>query len=353
MLADRQDHKHKSILGFIRMVCLVILAGTLIRPLLIELPPLFTYLGVANVAIATGAYLLIRSNHLPQLHADLVMALGFVCILPLLFISGGVNSQFAYLLPCYPITAAVFGGNRLIWTVSAILIAVIAVLVIYAPGIPDFVGDTYIREKTVSRGLWLALGVIAMSYCGHYFQQANDQLTLKLNELATHDHLTGLLNRRGLDIRFSEELERQKRSGEPISLLLLDVDHFKLFNDKFGHSAGDRCLIEVGQKLRETTRSSDLVARFGGEEFLVILVGADDASAAAVAEKLRESITTISLEDIDTSISVTIGYVSASAATTPDREALIRRADRALYYGKENGRNQVISANTIASLANT
>lgn len=349
MLADSQGHKHDIILGFSRMVCFIILTGTLLRPLLVEMPPIFTYIGFGNVAMATVIYLIVRNNHLPELHAGLVMSLGFVCILPLLLISGGVNSQFAYLLPCYPITAAVVGGNRLIWTVCGTMLALIAVLTINGAVIPDLVGDTYSKEKTISRGVWLALGVVAMSYCGHYFQLANDQLTLKLNEFATHDHLTGLLNRRGLDTRLDEELQRQQRSGDSISLLLLDVDHFKRFNDRFGHGAGDRCLVEVGHKLRENIRAGDLAARFGGEEFLVVLLGADSVSAAAVAEKLRESIATISLEGVNEPISVTIGYVSASAESTPDREELIRRADRALYHGKENGRNQTVSADTVIS----
>ncbi|HKO55370.1 MAG TPA: diguanylate cyclase [Thermoanaerobaculia bacterium] len=158
-----------------------------------------------------------------------------------------------------------------------------------------------------------------------------------LHRISTIDGLTGTANRRHFDDMFSLEWRRAARSRAPLSLLMIDIDNFKSYNDRLGHQAGDDCLRSVAEVLRSSVhRAADLVARYGGEEFAVLLPETDAERAAMMAERLREQ--------VEQTCAATI---SVGAATTQpsrdavDTEELIRRADSALYEAKRGGRNRV------------
>ncbi len=171
-------------------------------------------------------------------------------------------------------------------------------------------------------------------------EEANRQLKL----LATTDALTGLQNRRAFQERLVEEVERAQRYGQPVSLLLLDVDHFKQFNDSFGHLVGDEVLKQVSRILEATARISDYVARFGGEEFAIILPSTDSCGALILAERFREAIASEPFPDrrITASLGVaTLSRQSHGLSDIIDGLTLIKGADEALYFSKQNGRNQV------------
>ncbi|GAB4209668.1 MAG: hypothetical protein OHK0013_29340 [Sandaracinaceae bacterium] len=171
----------------------------------------------------------------------------------------------------------------------------------------------------------------------------NAQLFRKLEELSTHDELTKLPNRRYLNERLEREMAEARRYGHPLSLLMIDVDHFKKLNDRAGHPVGDEALREVGARIRGALREVDTVARWGGEEFVVLLSRAGEAQAAEVAEKLRRVVA-----DIDTpwSREQPFGHLSVSIGIAELREgddaaSLVQRADRAVYVAKREGRNRV------------
>jgi diguanylate cyclase (GGDEF)-like protein len=177
----------------------------------------------------------------------------------------------------------------------------------------------------------------------HELAEANTRLA----QLAVTDGLTGLYNHRHLHERLALEVERSQRSGLPLSLLMLDVDHFKQFNDSYGHPAGDEVLRQVARVLNDTRRANDVVARYGGEEFAVILVDTAKFTAAKVAERVRERIAAHDFADAATKASKgTTITVSLGVATYPDdgidAEALVRAADTALYAAKRAGRNRVV-----------
>ncbi len=177
----------------------------------------------------------------------------------------------------------------------------------------------------------------------HELAEANTRLA----QLAVTDGLTGLYNHRHLHERLALEVERSQRSGLPLSLLMLDVDHFKQFNDSYGHPAGDEVLRQVARVLNDTRRANDVVARYGGEEFAVILVDTAKFTAAKVAERVRERIAAHDFADAATKASKgTTITVSLGVATFPDdggdAEALVRAADTALYAAKRAGRNRVV-----------
>lgn len=164
-----------------------------------------------------------------------------------------------------------------------------------------------------------------------------EEANMQLQELATTDGLTGLLNHRTMLDELSMAAKRAERSREPLSVALLDVDNFKLYNDEHGHQAGDEVLKSLASILRASVRSVDVVARYGGEEFCVILPGAAADEAAMVCERIRKSIEGAEWEHRD--VTVSVGVTTSLDMSDPQR--LIGRADQALYDAKAAGRNRV------------
>ena len=163
----------------------------------------------------------------------------------------------------------------------------------------------------------------------------------RMEELATTDKLTGLLNRQALDALVHQAMNRSRRSGAPMSVLLADVDHFKAVNDRHGHLVGDEVLKRVAQGLREHLRASDTVCRWGGEEFLMIVQDCDAGAALQLAEKLRAAIADdLVLAELASGM-VTVSLGVAELQPKESEEALIGRVDAAMYKAKQAGRNCV------------
>ena len=159
---------------------------------------------------------------------------------------------------------------------------------------------------------------------------------------ADRDSLTGLANRRRFRVALIREVERWKRYGVPCALLLIDIDHLKIINDKFGHPAGDLVIREVAQTLSDVSRDNDTAARLGGEEFALLLAGIDVEKATAAAERLREVLSRRTVEGVG-SVTVSIGVAGCPTSGTADR-ALYSASDKALYVAKNGGRNRVAVA---------
>lgn len=170
-------------------------------------------------------------------------------------------------------------------------------------------------------------------------QEAN----LKLQELASRDGLTGLFNHRHFQETLARELDRADRYKHPTSLVLLDIDHFKVVNDTYGHPAGDAVLQALSRRVSELLRKSDIFARYGGEEFAVILVETGEKGAFVLAERLRRGIEQmkVSTDGPTLKITVSLGVTTWNPEHGPVEKAkLIEAADRALYRAKKNGRNR-------------
>jgi len=164
----------------------------------------------------------------------------------------------------------------------------------------------------------------------------------RLEQLVLQDGLTGIPNRRCFDQRFQQEWSRARRTGAPLSVLLIDVDHFKRLNDTFGHMVGDECLVQVARVLQKTlNRPGDLLARYGGEEFVALLPETDDSGALNVAERLQTCLMrTPPLKSIDRQVTISIGGTTGIPRPGIRMEQLLQCADRALYAAKQNGRDR-------------
>lgn len=158
-------------------------------------------------------------------------------------------------------------------------------------------------------------------------------------EHASHDPLTGALNRRGLQEAFTRESARAQRTGEPLAVILLDLDDFKNINDQYGHAIGDATLIHLTKVIAETLRPTDICCRWGGDEFVVLMPGADREVAKRALARVQSIIVTLS--DITTPVSLTF---SAGVVLSQDRESLeqlLLRADRAIYRAKASGKHRI------------
>jgi diguanylate cyclase (GGDEF)-like protein len=169
---------------------------------------------------------------------------------------------------------------------------------------------------------------------------------IELERLATHDGLTGIVNRRGFDEKLNAEWRKSARDKTPLSLIMLDVDFFKSFNDTYGHQAGDECLKAIARELTKSVyRPADVAARYGGEEFALVLPTSDTEGALLVAERVRQDITALAMTHaggLAGKVTVSMGVATSVPGQVRGIEELIACADKALYRAKETGRDRIV-----------
>ena len=160
--------------------------------------------------------------------------------------------------------------------------------------------------------------------------------------LAYHDQTTGLFNRRYFNMNIEREIKMSRRSKNPVSLTMIDIDNFKRFNDDYGHQKGDEVLEGVGGFIRSVIRETDIACRYGGEEMVVILPGTTTDRALKVAEKIRKKVASLSQQQFGVKVTISLGIATISAKYKSTAQ-LIAAADEALYKAKEEGRNRCVS----------
>jgi diguanylate cyclase (GGDEF)-like protein len=219
-------------------------------------------------------------------------------------------------------------------------------IVVFAPAIDDILGPWRRRSSfaivmtTLIGAAWVVVSwVLAFALRGKVVAEG------ELMRLAMTDGLTGLANRRALDRRLAVEWQRAVREREPLSVLFFDIDHFKLFNDTYGHAAGDEVLVLVAGRIASgARRATDMAARYGGEEFTLVLPDTPLPAAVKIAEKIRKKIESADLEHSASShgcVTVSVGCASCDPPAGGSGAKLLAAADRLLYDAKEGGRNQV------------
>jgi diguanylate cyclase (GGDEF)-like protein len=171
-----------------------------------------------------------------------------------------------------------------------------------------------------------------------------EEKTHELDRLAREDPLTGLANRRSIDERLEREIERARRYLRPLSVAMADLDHFKQVNDRYSHGVGDQVLIRVAETLVSRCRTSDLVSRYGGEEFLLCFPETSAESAYGLCESMRQAVADLDWSDVAPGLTVTISFGVAQVQNLSSLEVMLDTADQRLYQAKNDGRNRVVGS---------
>ena len=306
--------------------------------------PLLAWLNLISISLYGCAYwLLTRRMNTPAIALIWIEVLGHAAIGTMLI---GWDSGFNYYLLMFLPAIVVSAGSKLR---PYVLLLLLFVFYIGLHTVARWVGPTAPLDNT---GLWVVHGfnvavVFAMAaYTARFYYRTVRRAEKKLADLAATDPLTGLSNRRNLLSLAEQVLAHAERTGHSTALVLADIDHFKAINDQHGHEAGDQVLVHIGTLLSETCRAQDIVARWGGEEFLLLLPATDAAAALALAERIRSVVTAqpLSTHKQETPINATLSLGVTVVQTNEPLASAIARADGALYRSKEQGRNRVTTA---------
>ncbi len=300
--------------------------------------PLLAWVNVASIALYGGAYwLLLKRINTPALLLIWLEVLGHAAIGTLLV---GWDSGFHYYLLMF-IPAIVVSGSRR----GSLLLLLL--LYLYYLGLHAVSQMTGALAPLSSAGLLtvhsfnVAIVFAMAAYTARFYYLTVRRAERKLMEMATTDPLTGLSNRRNLLAQAGPAIAQAHRMGIPSSLVIADIDHFKQVNDHYGHEAGDHVLAQVGALFAALCREQDILARWGGEEFLFVLPATDEAAAVLLAERMRKAVLANTIRYGDTVVACTASFGVAQLAAEEALREAIARADRGLYRSKELGRNRV------------
>lgn len=335
---------------------LILLAYVFLQVCILELTEsasLVPKLGIVLLAIQAASYLVFR--HFAHAEQLCVITLGLLLAVQVLESAASLKKS------------AKAGMGAPIWFSITILSALaaynifrsIVVIVLGIPQNPEFPNPLEVLTALVFLGAGLGLGF-------GMFWIASAHIRIALEGLANADPLTGIYNRRIFTSLCEQELLRSARTGEPFSLIMFDIDHFKRINDRYGHRGGDAVLCAVVEKLRNAVRNIDTVGRWGGEEFVALLPKADAHAALIVAQRLRHSVESLSQaipqsilthnssvtsnmpesnaeEIIPITISIGVATYRGQVKTISD---LLHQCDTAMYRAKAEGRNRIVSVDT-------
>lgn len=348
MEIKEQIERRKRILiqaGALVMSALMLLAGTIrllnqsYRPIMF--PVVAGFLLVFGWCAYAGRH---RASTL--LPASVLLGSWTFLLLSASVINGGFLAPLILLLPLMPLLGTMMIGPRAgLVTLACLGFILMGMMMLQATGYEFPLGPLEAADRDLLRGFNLFIVVVLVGLSAWYYASQTESMSATIYQQATHDHLTGLLNRRALDTSLRSEIDRASRSGEWLSLIVADVDNFKSFNDLHGHTAGDRCLQAVAEKLRlQFQRSADAVGRWGGEEFAIILPATDHVTAEQLANQVREEIAeqgVLLADGSEQAVTMTLGVGSIRGKRRLEISDLVDLADQALYRGKEEGRNRV------------
>lgn len=293
--------------------------------------------GVVLAAVGVG-YLRWHSRIPPVVWLlNALMIIGVILAMNLLTQDAGAGAQVAFLYPV--VYAAAFLRAGAAWTTAA------------AAGVASSVSVFSLLplEQAITDQTFLLIAILALTAVLLASGRRQERLVAQLDELASVDWLTGLATRRALEEAARRALAGQAAtrtaSSEGTALMLLDVDHFKTINDRYGHPTGDALLVHLAAHLQQTVRSGDTVARFGGDELAILLPGISADGARRRAESVRQQVAASPMQVSDGEVRVTVSVGTAHApAGTEELESLYVAADAALYRAKRGGRDQVVTA---------
>jgi diguanylate cyclase len=331
-----------AVIRYVAWVGIVAHSGFIPMFALLARPGLAAF-NVVSVAIWVGAALLNRRGR--NTLAMWLLTLEVVAHAVLATSTLGWASGFQYYL--VPLIPFVMFNDRLasrtVAAISAGICAALLALRAFAPESVAVSGAVGAASALLRYGN-LAIPLLALALVSFYFRRASTTAERRMESMALTDPLTGLLNRRSMEQRLREAAQGFQRTGRTFSVVMADIDRFKRINDVHGHAAGDRVLRALAGLLGERLRGGDAVARWGGEEFLLLLPETDLATARDVADRLRATVEARLSDIAGLGDSVTLTFGVAVFDRPMRVDVCLKQADDALYAGKTEGRNRVVSA---------
>ncbi|MFK8021009.1 MAG: GGDEF domain-containing protein [Pseudomonadales bacterium] len=269
--------------------------------------------------------------------------------------SGGVNGPIIATAPFIPLLAVLI-HSRTAGVVCAVSASIIVLSFALAPSFgvefPTLHYDT--QQRGIARAAFILAFIMASTLIAMHHAGLRDAMAASIWQHANKDHLTGLPNRRKIDSTLEREIGVASRYKAPLSILLMDIDNFKQYNDVNGHLKGDTCLQTIAQKLEgRIKRPEDLLGRFGGEEFIAILPDTSLEGSAKVAEDMRAAVRTLGIlyeKNGCEPVTISIGIAHAYLPEHYNVERLLKLADDALYKAKDNGRNRIETAQSTGNI---
>ncbi len=295
------------------------------------------YLTLTLLALETMAivYFTFVSPNLTNRIISASVLIGFFCVM----------SGYAFSIPHNLGSAAIYRIASGTHWIMAVILFMRAALTAFVPEPADLYSPQWIQSASFMLFIVFAIfwGFVYIVINGERMEKELRSAESKLQRLANTDGLTGLLNKRRFCELVSEEVIRSRRYGEPLSLIIFDLDRFKEINDRHGHAAGDKVLADVAAACKRRMRSNDILGRLGGEEFGIALPHTELDGAAKLAEEVRSIIENIFIDFMGEPIQLTASFGVALLRKNDTYSTVIRRADGLLYDAKYNGRNSVIS----------
>lgn len=312
------------------------------------LSPLVIGLSVPVICVC-GLVALLTGRVLKSTPAAIILLVTFLFgLTSVSYLVGGLNGPIVVSFPLVPVLGVLLLGSRhTLWVLSLTLCAGFLLIGLHAVNhqFPVHVRDT--DSVVLMRGAWMCFSILMTTAIGHFYALKTERLQSELQRQSHEDYLTGLLNRRALDRVLQRELTRARSANRYLGQLVIDIDHFKRYNDDNGHQQGDVCLAAVAQQLQACVNSPAIaMARYGGEEFVAVVPDTTPVELAALAESMRQGVEDLQLpyaKDSDAVVTVTIGAAIGQGPALVSSETLFDVADAALYRGKAAGRNCVVS----------
>ncbi|MGB1198596.1 MAG: GGDEF domain-containing protein [Thalassotalea sp.] len=333
--------KKRRVFSFIAMVFIAIIVfSSLIYSNYEIYPPLLTAtLALALAGLVTALLLFYKTKDLAK--TTIIVSITILLLTALLTYTGGKDNTALYWLMFSPLAAfAIFG----VYTGSVLTVGLIASILFLLYG-PD-IGQAVYGNVEKSRFFASYCVVIIFAFINEYFRnQSFETISLISKEQkkkANTDPLTGLANRRFIDALLLPQLNSDQNNTFPLSLIMVDIDDFKQVNDTHGHDVGDAAIIHIAQLLKNQVRNSDVVSRYGGEEFLIFLPQTPHQVTVTIAEKIRQRIeeTPFIIEQKPTTLTCSFGVYEVDDAYS--FEQAIKNADKNLYQAKKLGKNRVV-----------
>jgi len=300
--------------------------------------PLLAWLNVVSVALYAAAYLMLRRRiNRPAIALIWVEVLGHAGIGTWLV---GWDSGFHYYLLMFIPAIVISTSPRL----AAVLVGALLAFYLGLDAMSRAVGPlTPLQPTGLVAVKWFNIVVVFMMFSalGRFYVGLVRRAEWHLKRMATSDPLTGLFNRRHFQAMAEHTVAHARRADEPVALILADVDHFKQVNDAHGHDVGDKMLVHAVGVLQRVRRDQDILARWGGEEFLILLPDTGPDGAAVAAERMREAVQASALAHGDELIRCTMSFGVTGVHRGEPLSDAVARADRAMYRSKEAGRNRV------------